>query len=349
MSGDVCLGGTFNRMHAGHLSMLSLAFSLGGKVYIGLTSDEMAGSSRSAVRPYEDRRRSLARACSRYGGRFEIGKLSDPYGYSTRVRGLGAIVVSEATRFRVQEINSIRAEKGFRQLESHVVPLLRTVDGMPLSSTRILSGECDRNGRLLRKLNVGIGSKNPVKVGAVRDVFRTFAKELGAASFRPADPERSVPEQPFSVETMQGALSRARLSLRGNDLGVGIEAGLFSVGELGAVYDVQYCVVVDRAGTVTSGHGMGFSYPSSVLAEVARGRTIGDVISEVSGIDGVGRKGGAIGYLSHGKMGRRELTRQAVMSAMLPRLNPRLYRLGEGADSHNPAPSEGKRGAEGEI
>lgn len=325
MKGDVCLGGTFNSIHAGHLSMLKQAFSLGGRVFIGLTSDEMASASRLSVIPYDRRRRKLEVACSRLGRRFEIMELHDPYGYSTLLRGLEGIVVSEATGFRVAEINRIREEKGFRPLAQYVVPIVRSFNGLPLSSTRVMSGECDRNGRLLHPVIVGIGSRNRNKTAAVKNAFALYSKQIGQTSFRAYQPVSNVPEQPFGSETIEGAISRANDSLRSNDLGIGIEAGLFSVDKLKAVFDVQYCVIIDRTGRITSGHGMGFSYPSSVLDEVAKGRTIGDIMSSVSGIGDIGRKAGAIGYLSHGKVGRKELTLQAVISALIPRLNPVLY------------------------
>lgn len=305
--------------------MLKLAFSFGGRVYIGLTSDGMASAARKLVVPFDKRRKKLEAACSRLGGRFEIMELQDPFGYSTAIRGLDGIVVSEATSFRVSEINRIREEKGFRPLRQYLVPMIRSFNGLPLSSTRVMSGECDRNGKLLHPLRIGIGSRNSSKTAAVRGAFAAYSGEIGKATFRTYEPVSNVPEQPFGAETIDGALSRAKDSLRTNDLGIGIEAGLFSVEKLKAVFDVQYCVIIDRAGRITSGHGMGFSYPSTVLDEVAKGRTIGDIMSGVSGIDDIGRKKGAIGYLSHGRIGRKELTVQAVISALIPRLNPELY------------------------
>lgn len=325
MRGGICLGGTFNTIHEGHMSMLRLAFRLGGRVYIGLTSDAMAAGSRSAVIPYARRLAALRRACSRLGRDYEIMMLDEPYGYSTRIRKLSGIVVSEATAFRVEEINEIRSGMGYQALKAHVVPLIRSFNGLPLSSTRVIAGDCDRKGRLTRRLRVGIGSSNRNKSGAVRDVFRLYRREIGDTVFRTCSPDSGVPEQPFEKETVAGAAARAMAAAEGNDLGIGIEAGLFRSEELHAVFDVQYCVILDRAGRMTSGHGMGFAYPPAVLDGVARGMSVGEIMSKITGIDGIGARGGAIGYLSRGRMNRRELTRQAVISALLPRLNPQLY------------------------
>ncbi len=305
--------------------MLKLAFRLGGKVYIGLTSDQMAINTRKSVLPYARRLSRLERACRKLGSNFEISELNDPYGYSTRLAKLRGIVVSEATRFRVEEINRIRSENGYAPLITYVVPLIRTFDGLPISSTRIISGECDSRGHLLRPVRVGVGSRNVNKVGAVRDVFRLYRNVIGRASIKSYDGLSGVSEQPIGMETVKGAISRARDSLRDNDIGIGIEAGLFEVEELGAVFDVQYCVMVDRAGRLTAGHGMGFCYPPSVLERVAGGETVGDAMSDISGIRDIGKNSGAIGYLSHGKIKRRKLTEQAVITALIPRLNQPLY------------------------
>ena len=54
----VAVGGTFDPIHDGHIDLLSRAFELGkdGEVVIGLTSDEMAHSTRTRpVQDYETR------------------------------------------------------------------------------------------------------------------------------------------------------------------------------------------------------------------------------------------------------------------------------------------------------
>jgi inosine/xanthosine triphosphatase len=63
-----------------------------------------------------------------------------------------------------------------------------------------------------------------------------------------------------------------------------------------------------------------------VLADVLAGREVGDVMSEIAGIEELGKKMGAIGYLSHGLIDRTQLTEQSVTMALIPRMNPRLYR-----------------------
>ena len=85
--------------------------------------------------------------------------------------------------------------------------------------------------------------------------------------------------------------------------------------------------MADKAGRVTLGHGPGFAYPPQVVERVKGGRTVGDVMGEVAGVADIGAKQGAVGWLSRGALDRAELTRGAVVMAMLPRLRPELYGL----------------------
>lgn len=174
-------------------------------------------------------------------------------------------------------------------------------------------------------MRVAVGSTNPVKVRAVEEVLRTFYP--GAEVFG-VDVSSEVGAQPIGMqETVLGAVNRAREALRHGELGVGIEAGLLEVPfTLTGYMDVQFCAISDGE-VITLGAGSGFEYPPSVIRQVLRGREVGKVMEELSGIAEIGRKGGAIGFLSKGKLSRKELTKQAVLMAMLPRINRELYEL----------------------
>ena len=174
-------------------------------------------------------------------------------------------------------------------------------------------------------MRVAVGSTNPVKIKAVEEVLRAFYPEVEVFG---VEVSSGVSAQPVGVqETVQGAVNRARAALKQGDIGVGIEAGLIEVPfTLTGYMDVQFCAISD--GEFTSlGAGSGFEYPPQVVREVLRGREVGEVMEKLSGIAEIGRKGGAIGFLSKGKLNRKELTKQAVLMAMLPRINRELYEL----------------------
>jgi inosine/xanthosine triphosphatase len=91
--------------------------------------------------------------------------------------------------------------------------------------------------------------------------------------------------------------------------------------------DVQACVIIDHAGRSTYGHGPGFTYPADIVAQVRTGKTVGEILSAISGIEEIGKKEGAVGWLSRGHMTRTQLTEPAVLMAMIPRLRAEMYGL----------------------
>jgi len=154
--GKVCLGGTFSVVHHGHLSLLWTAFSVGEKVVIGLTSDNLVqkiGKSYE-VPPYEVRLENLRKALAEHGwlDTAEIMKIDDPYGPSVTDQTIDAIVVSPSTAGRAAEINDIRMDKMLTQLEVVVCPMVLAQDGKPINSSRICRGEISPEGEVLSRI-----------------------------------------------------------------------------------------------------------------------------------------------------------------------------------------------------
>jgi len=153
--GKVCLGGTFSVVHYGHLSLLWTAFSVGEKVVIGLTSENLVqkiGKSYE-VPSYEVRLENLRKALKEYGWLdSEIVKIDDPYGPSVTDQTIDAIVVSPSTAGRAAEINDIRMDKMLTQLEVVVCPMVLAEDGKPINSTRISRGEISPKGEVLSRV-----------------------------------------------------------------------------------------------------------------------------------------------------------------------------------------------------
>jgi inosine/xanthosine triphosphatase len=165
-----------------------------------------------------------------------------------------------------------------------------------------------------------VGSENDVKVSAVENIFKKIYKDVGIQKL--AVPSK-VPDQPWEKDTIVGAKNRAIEALRqAGDVhfGVGVEAGLIWNDELGEYLDVQYCAVQDRGGRVTMGHGPGFYYPKKIIEKVKQGFTVGQVMADTAKIENIGYKNGAIGYLTNNLLTRQQLTEQAVIMAMVPRI-----------------------------
>lgn len=140
---NVVFGGTFNKIHEGHRLLIKTAFGIvkdNGKVYIGLTSDEFANKFRyDKVASYKERKKNLEKEIKKlikHPKNYEIVKIDDIYGIATIKKCLEAIIVSEETLARAQEINAIRFKKGINRLIIVVVPLVLK-NNKPLSASEL--------------------------------------------------------------------------------------------------------------------------------------------------------------------------------------------------------------------
>jgi len=149
----VAVGGTFDELHKGHKALIDKAFEIGEKIVIGLSSDEFASKMGKPHKtaPYNERLKELEAFLEESGlaGRSEIVPLNDPYGLTISCRGLEALVVSKETEKTAEKINEKREKAGFPPLKIVTVNMVPAENSSPISTTRIRSGEIDRNGHLL--------------------------------------------------------------------------------------------------------------------------------------------------------------------------------------------------------
>lgn len=149
----ISVGGTFDVMHKGHWLLLEEAFKVADEVMIGISTDEFAASLKKphVIDPYEKRLKDVRDflAKRRLLKRATIFPLNDPYGPTIDDGGIEAIIVSEETEPRAEEINQIRVSRGLRPLLMFVFKMILAEDGKPISSTRIRRQEVDRYGRLI--------------------------------------------------------------------------------------------------------------------------------------------------------------------------------------------------------
>ncbi len=149
----VVVGGTFDRLHDGHKSILSKAFEVGERVVIGIVSDEVEREKDVPdIQPLEERKRALRDFLSARGWlpRAKIVEIFDTVGPAADSEEFEAIVVTKETFSGAEKINSIREEKGLDKLDIIKVPLVPSDDGEPISSRRIRSGEIDSRGNIVK-------------------------------------------------------------------------------------------------------------------------------------------------------------------------------------------------------
>ena len=174
------------------------------------------------------------------------------------------------------------------------------------------------------KIVVAMGTKNPAKIEGIKRAFARYYKDVHV---RPVDSSKVAKAQPRGLDEMAaGATARAKyaLSVVGGDFGVGVEAGIFTIGSV--YFDNQIGAIVDKSGKVSLGHSAGYMLPREAMEELFRERKELERWAEkVSGINEVGDKGGLIQHLTKGKMTRTDLTEQCVVTALIPWLHRDTY------------------------
>ncbi|XP_062540291.1 bifunctional coenzyme A synthase [Armigeres subalbatus] len=126
---NVVLGGTFDRIHAGHKVLLSQAALLAKeRLVIGVTDENMIKSKKlwELIQPTE-RRIEDVRAFLEDVDRtlkHEVVPISDPFGPTATDPNMDLIVVSTETSRGGAKVNELRAKNGLNQLQVHTIGLL---------------------------------------------------------------------------------------------------------------------------------------------------------------------------------------------------------------------------------
>ena len=148
----VAMGGTFDIIHKGHLTLLSNAFAVSDKVIIGITSDELATKKgKILVNKYDQRLENLISVISKEfpNSSFQISKLENDFGPAVLEKEVEALIVSDETSTQGKILNQLRAEKKIPPIQIVIVPMFLAKDGVRISTTRIKNSEIDIDGNLL--------------------------------------------------------------------------------------------------------------------------------------------------------------------------------------------------------
>lgn len=147
----ISVGGTFDHFHAGHQAILSKAYALGTKVWLGITTDKFTKELEKGSFPiesYEKRAQAIQEYLTQQSWFFKttIIPISDRFGTTLTDVNLAGIVVSPETEVVAHEINQLRQKNFFKPLNITIVPWVLAQDGKPIHSIRIRAGEIDRGG-----------------------------------------------------------------------------------------------------------------------------------------------------------------------------------------------------------
>lgn len=147
----VAMGGTFDIIHKGHLTLLAKAFSISSDVIIGLTSDALAEKrGKKTLNNYEKRFDTLTNVIKTNfpNQHFQISKLDNDFGPAVLEENVQALVVSDETGNQGEILNQLRKEKNLSPVKIVIVPMVLAHDGNRISTTRIKNSEIDIDGNV---------------------------------------------------------------------------------------------------------------------------------------------------------------------------------------------------------
>jgi len=177
-------------------------------------------------------------------------------------------------------------------------------------------------------MKVNIGSKNQQKVNSLKEILIDYPNFADAeVSFK--DVDSGIPEQPKSLdETIKGATNRAKNAFVECDYSVGLESGLMKVPETKSGYmDFTACAIYDGI-FFHLGLSSAFEHPRAVMEQILKNGLDASRAFHAAGLTEdtyIGYNEGIVGYLTKGRLNRKDYTKEAIRMALIHLENENLY------------------------
>lgn len=177
-------------------------------------------------------------------------------------------------------------------------------------------------------MKINIGSKNQVKIKAVKEVLREY-KHFSQAVLYSFDSDSGVPKQPKSIDdVVLGARNRAERAFGDCAYSLGMESGLIAVPHTNTGYmDICACMIYDGK-HFFPGLSPGFELPLTVTRMILDdGLDANDAFLEagLTRNPKLGSADGTIGLLTDGRVKRKEQIKIAIRMALIQAEKPSLY------------------------
>lgn len=174
-------------------------------------------------------------------------------------------------------------------------------------------------------MQIIIASKNPVKINSVKNGFeKVFGNH--DMTFSGINVPSEISDQPMNVdETYLGAQNRIKNAKHIHpkaDFIVGIEGGL-------EVFEGQYYafawILINNGEIIGKARTGSFMLPPKITELIDQGMELGHADDIVFGQSNSKQKQGSVGILTNGAIDRTEYYNHAVVLALVPFLNKKLF------------------------
>ena len=173
---------------------------------------------------------------------------------------------------------------------------------------------------------VVVASTNPVKINTTEIGFAKMFPRI-VFKVRGVSIKSNILDQPMSEEeTLTGAINRANnvsMIEPHADYWVGIEGGLEKVGE--EMESFAWIVVKSKDGKFGKGRTGSFFLPKEVIKLINEGKELGEADDIIFGLTNSKQANGAVGILTGNVLTRTAFYEPAVILALIPFKNPKLY------------------------
>ncbi len=170
-------------------------------------------------------------------------------------------------------------------------------------------------------MKIVVGSKNPAKVEAVREILQDYP-HLKDAIVEGIEIDSMVGDQPKSLtEVLTGAMNRARGGFEECEYSIGLESGLMEVPFTKSGHmDVCACAIFDGT-EFHLGLSSGWEFPDKEINRLImeEGLDMAQAINKVGLVSdpAIGSGQGAIGILTKGRLDRKAYTKEALRTALI--------------------------------
>ena len=176
-------------------------------------------------------------------------------------------------------------------------------------------------------MKILVGSKNPVKLDAVKETFLLYFENVEVIGM---SVNSEVPDQPINEETFTGAENRAdKLEKLNSELSLDAEFFIGIEGGIQQIYKKWFafgCMcIIHKSGKKSFGTSAHFELPEIVTKQLLERKELGHVMDEIMQQENTKQKGGAISYFTNGKMNRKELYTPGLISALVPFQHEEMY------------------------